>query len=101
MWESLWSEARVDFGLTHDEFMSLTPRLFAALRKRRSVEHERQEFLLAILNRNVVGFSMAAPKKMPQITDFMPSRWNREESDEEAMIRLIHEMSASATPVRK
>lgn len=81
--------------------MSLTPRLFAALRKRRDREHERQEFLLAILNRNVVGFSMAAPKKMPQITDFMPSRWNREESDEEAMIRLIQEMSANATPIRK
>lgn len=65
------------------------------------MEQERQEFLLALINRNVVGFSMAAPKKIPQVTDFMPSRWNRVESDEEAMIRLIQEMSSNATPIRK
>jgi hypothetical protein len=81
--------------------MQMTPRLFAAFRKRRGTEHERQEFLLALLNRNVVAFSPLAPKKTPQVTDFMPSRWNREESDEEAMIRLIQEMSSGATPVRK
>ena len=70
--------------------MSLTPRLFAALRKRRSIEHERQEFLLALINRNIVSFSMCRPKDYtPEVTDFMPSQWGRsDESEEQALVRL-------------
>jgi hypothetical protein len=64
--------------------------MFAALRKRRGIEHERQEFLLGIVNKNIVTFSMCRPKDYtPEVTDFMPSRWGRsDESEEQALIRL-------------
>ena len=68
----------------------MTPRLFAALRKRRSMENERQEFLLALINRNIVSFSMCRPKDYaPEVADFMPSQWGRsDESEEQALVRL-------------
>jgi len=78
--------------------MSLTPRQFQHLVKRHKREQERQEFLLALINRNVVSFSMCRPKDYtPQITDFMPSRWGRDEddSDEAALVRLANSI---ATP---
>jgi hypothetical protein len=54
------------------------------------MENERQEFLLALINRNIVSFSMCRPKDYtPEVTDFMPSRWGqRDESDEQAFVRL-------------
>jgi hypothetical protein len=54
------------------------------------MENERQEYLLALINRNIVSFSMCRPKDYtPEISDFMPSRWGRsDESEEQALIRL-------------
>lgn len=72
----------------------MTPRAYSQLIKRHTAEHERQEMLVGILAANIVNFSPAHPRKPARIADFMPSRWGREESDEEAAIRLMQEMSS-------
>jgi hypothetical protein len=102
IWESIWSEARVDFRLSEAEFRRMTPRQFSLLRKRRSAEHERQEFLLGIVNQSIVNFSMAQPKEPARATDFMPSRWaNGEESDEDMLLRLARSMADGAITVKE
>lgn len=55
------------------------------------MEHERQEFLLALINRNIVSFSMCRPKDYtPEVTDFMPSQWGKrgDESNDDELAML-------------
>lgn len=76
--------------------MRLLPRTFAAMRKRRDLEHQRQELLVGILAANVANYSTWKLKEPATPADFMPSRIGREETDEETMIRLMRSMSSDA-----
>lgn len=64
----------MDLGLVEDEFWSLQPRQFAALRRRHERSLEDNEFLFAQLTACVVNFSMARPKQSARAKDFMPSQ---------------------------
>jgi hypothetical protein len=74
LWESCWSVARVQLGLTDGEFFALTPRQFHLLvdQHRERVEH--QELLSGIIASTVANWSMTGPRKALTPSDFMPSR---------------------------
>lgn len=54
--------------------MRLTPCQFAALRKRRDAEHQRQELLYGIIAANIANYSMWKLEQRAMPSDFMPSR---------------------------
>ena len=73
----LWSHARIDLGLTDEEFYDLTPRQIDALSKRFRERTVEQEFLFAQLTTYVVNFSRWPPKEPAGPKDFMPSEMRK------------------------
>lgn len=77
MWLNLWSHARIDLGLSSEEFFEMTPRQLDALTHRHLRQMEEREFLFAQLTSCVVNFSMVHPEKPSQAKDFMPSEMRK------------------------
>lgn len=70
-WMQAWAYARVELGLTDEEWLAMTPRQFAALQQARIVQMQREELLIGIVASTVQNFSMGASKKPASPQDFM------------------------------
>jgi hypothetical protein len=61
--------------LSEDQFWSMTPRQFAALRDQHKIRIRHNELLTAIIAASVVNTSMCAPEKPTPFSTYMPSEW--------------------------
>lgn len=69
----MWAEARYTLKLAADEFWSLTPRQYAALRKYHRYDVQHRELLNGMVCSTTANFSMCSPQKPLSPKDFMPS----------------------------
>lgn len=70
-WMGAWAVAREEHGLSSEEWLDMTPRMFEALRKLRLEEIQRQELMMGVVASTMANFSMAAPKKPIEPKAFM------------------------------
>lgn len=68
----MWSAARIDLGLSSEEFWGLCPRQLLALLKRQKLQLHRAEFGPAMITATLVNL-VQRPKKPASPMDFMPS----------------------------
>ena len=59
----IWACARIELGLTNEEFTDLTPRQFHALRERQIQGLQREELMFSRLTAKVINFSQCRPKE--------------------------------------
>jgi hypothetical protein len=69
-------------GLSKEEFFSLTPRLFAELRKQYRVARREVHTMLSILRMDIINFSAARPKERITLDDLLPP-----EDNERALVK--------------
>lgn len=81
--------ARGRLGLQKDEFFALTPRLFTALCREHREQMRERRALVALLQREIINFSIRAPKEPAQIDDLLPAEWTRGARDTEARPRRM------------
>jgi hypothetical protein len=77
IWERCWSYARVNIGLSDEEFFSLTPRKYKLLRLRHEELESKKELLNGLLCSVVANFSANGVEEPLSAFDFMPSRMIR------------------------
>lgn len=70
-WMDAWSAAREELRLAADEWLDITPRMFAALQKSRLGTLQREEFLVGLVVATLQNFSMSPPKKPAKPESFM------------------------------
>jgi hypothetical protein len=63
--------ARIDLGLSDDEWLDMTPRQFAALRIRQMQKMQREELLVGILASSTVNSGFCRPDKPVSPESFM------------------------------
>jgi hypothetical protein len=63
--------ARIDLGLSDDEWLDMTPRQFAALRIRHMQKMQREELLVGILASSTVNSGLCRPEKPIRAESFM------------------------------
>ena len=80
--------ARLDFGLTDDEFGNMTPYQFEGLLDRHKQRMDREELLNGILASTVANCGFARPEEPVAPRDFMPSQMGK---PPEAMERMTAE----------
>jgi hypothetical protein len=61
----------LDFGLSSDEFLVMTPAMFDKLAERKLLAHRREDILFGILNTTVANYSFCSPDPLKKPTDFM------------------------------
>lgn len=73
--------ARIDLGLSDDEWLDMTPRQFAALRIRHIQKMQREELLVGIMASTSANFSFCRPDRPISPESFMlhpfPAERNR------------------------
>ena len=62
-WSDAWAIARQDLKLSDQEWLDMTPRMFAALQKTRFEQIQREELMAAKIESAVINYSMRAPKE--------------------------------------
>jgi hypothetical protein len=91
----MWSKARHDLGLSEDEFIALTPKLFDELLRRYRNQIESNELLFGQLTSWVVNTGFRSTRKPTKALDFMPSQWKRTEQKPRVVPRRKREDIAS------
>lgn len=56
-----WAIARIDLGLTDDEWLDMTPRQVHALRRRQEQKMQREELLVGIIASTSANYSFCRP----------------------------------------
>lgn len=67
-------------GLSKEEFFTLTPRLFADLRRQYLRREREVHTMLALLRLDVINFSQRAPKERVRLEDLLPADPENEEA---------------------
>lgn len=100
-WRDWCSVAIIQFGLSKEEFFSLTPREYHALLAQHKLRIRHTELLHAITSATVTNTSMCAPEEPVPFTRFMPSEWSAQipktprkkrmtKDDRDALNRKVH-----------
>lgn len=70
-WMSAWAMARLDLGLSDDEWLAMTPRMVQELNRRRLEQMRHQERMAGKIGAAVATFGYRAPKTTLTCEDFM------------------------------
>jgi hypothetical protein len=81
----MWAIARIDMGLSDDEFGALTPYQFEALLEQLNARRVRQELLNGIVASTVANTGFRAPEEAATPADFMPSELEHADEEPERM----------------
>jgi hypothetical protein len=77
-----WSVARLNLGLSQEEFFLMQPQQLYALTQRWGIAEENREFGSAQITAAIINFSMNAPKRRVSPSDFMPTHYGKKKQRE-------------------
>ena len=93
-WLTAWAFGRYDLGLTEEEFWSLTPREFVALKERHEEAQEWEDYRAGVVACTIVNMLKAKSSKTYKPEDFMPTRRRKKQTPEE-MLAVVENYMAT------
>jgi hypothetical protein len=70
-WLEHWSGAREDHGLSLDEWLDMTPRMYRALQERRIKHLQREEYMVGVIGSTIAMYAMSPPQTPRSPESFM------------------------------